>query len=133
MFMLGGSWNCINVFINFESLRSISIDVLIDGSKCAVMRFMCRSDGAADKDAGIVGFFISLVFAFTFLLPGGRPLGLFGKPGMNKDDDDDDTDVIVTGALIVAVATVVDTFGVVIFVIVAVVVDAVDVIAVETG
>lgn len=93
---------------------------------------MCKSDGAADKDAGIVCFFVSLGFAFTFLLPGGRPLGLFGKPGMNNDDNDDtDVGVLITGALL-AVVTTVDTFGVVVFVVVVVIV-AIDVVTVETG
>lgn len=87
-------------------------------------------DGAAVKDNGIGGFFVSLALTFTFLLPGGRPLGLFDKPGMN--DEDNDAVVLVPGILILAVVTNVETFGVVIVVVVAVTV-AVDVVAVETG
>lgn len=86
--------------------------------------------GAVGEGADIVGFLVSLTFTFTFLLPGGRPLGLFDKPGMN--DDDNDVVVLVTGALLLAVVTTIDTFGVVILAVVAATVP-VDVVGVETG
>lgn len=86
--------------------------------------------GGVGDGAGIVNFLVSLAFTFTFLLPGGRPLGLFGKPAIN--DDDNDVVVLITDALLLAVVTIVDTFGVVLFVVVAVTVP-VDVVAIETG